>query len=197
LTDADTAGMNALLMGISAELNINNVLVVQVSDHTKRVLEETDLARKIMYAAKKDHSLPVGYDSGLISLHEKKPFTSVKEINETTKMIKDPNFRIQVSEKGVHVYNRDGHYLEQDPFAFFPKINLENDGGHAFYIGIETARAHIAWELGKKYVQDEDLKWGCAHDIKEFIDLTKFKELGPTMDARQRMKHDLRKKKRK
>jgi hypothetical protein len=97
----------------------------------------------------------------------------------------------------VHVYNRDGHYLEQDPFAFFPKINLENDGGHAFYIGIETARAHIAWELGKKYVQDEDLKWGCAHDIKEFIDLTKFKELGPTMDARQRMKHDLRKKKRK
>jgi hypothetical protein len=197
LTDADTAGMNALLLGICTELDINNVLVVQVSDHTKRVLEETDLARKIMYAAKKDHSLPLGYDSGLISLHEKKPFTSVKEINETTKMIKDSNFRIQVSEKGVHVYNRDGHYLEQDPFAFFPKINLENDGGHAFYIGIETARAHIAWELGKKYVQDEDLKWGCAHDIKEFIDLTKFKEPGPTMDARQKMKHDLRKKKKK
>ena len=68
LTDADTSGMNALLIGIASELNINNVLVVQVSDHTLKVVEETDLARKIMYESKKDNSLPVGYDSGLISL---------------------------------------------------------------------------------------------------------------------------------
>ena len=197
LTDADTAGMNALLIGIATELNINNVLVVQVSDHAMKVVEETDLARKIMFQSKKDNSLPVGYHSGLISLHEKKPFDSENEIKETSKMIKDPNFRIQVSDKGVHLYNRDGHYLEQDPFAFFPKINLENDGGHAFYIGIETARAHIAWELGKKYVQDEELDWGCASRIKKFVDLTKFKETGSTMDARQKMKHDLRKKKKK
>jgi len=197
LTDADTAGMNALLIGIATELNINNVLVVQVSDHATKVVEETDLARKIMYAANKDNSLPVGYDSGLLSLHEKKPFSSLEEIKETAKMIKDPNFRIQVSNKGVHLYNRDGHFIEQDPFAFFPKIKLEEDGGHAFYIGIETARAQIAWELGKKYVQDEELNWGSASKIKKFIDLTKFKEAGSTIDARQKMKHDLRKKKKK
>ena len=112
-------------------------------------------------------------------------------------MIKDSNFRIQVSDKGVHLYNKDGHYIEKDPFAFFPKIKLEEDGGHAFYIGVETARAHTAWELGKKYVQDEELDWGCASRIKKFVDLTKFKEPGTTMDARQKMKHDLRKKKRK
>ena len=197
LTDADTAGMNALLIGIATELNINNVLVVQVSDHAMKVVEETDLARKIMFQSKKDNSLPVGYHSGLISLHEKKPFDSENEIKETSKMIKDPNFRIQVSDKGVHLYNRDGHYIEQDPFAFFPKIKLEEDGGHAFYIGVETARAQPAWELGKKYVQDEELDWGCASRIKKFVDLTKFKETGPTMDARQKMKHDLRKKKKK
>ena len=197
LTDADTAGMNALLIGIATELNINNVLVVQVSDHATKVVEERDLARKIMYAANKDNSLPVGYDSGLLSLHEKKPFSSLEEIKETAKMIKDPNFRIQVSNKGVHLYNRDGHFIEQDPFAFFPKIKLEEDGGHAFYIGIETARAQIAWELGKKYVQDEELNWGSASKIKKFIDLTKFKEAGSTIDARQKMKHDLRKKKKK
>ena len=84
LTDADTAGMNALLIGIATELNINNVLVVQVSDHARKVVEETDLARKIMYAAKQDNSLPVGYDSGLLSLHEKKPFSSVNELNFST-----------------------------------------------------------------------------------------------------------------
>jgi hypothetical protein len=195
LTDADTAGMNALLTGIATELNINNILVVQVSDHAMKVVEETDLARKIMYQSKKDNSLPVGYDSGLISLHEKKPFDPENEIKETSKMIKDSNYRIQVSDKGVHLYNRDGHYIEQDPFAFFPKIKLEEDGGHAFYIGVETARAHTAWELGKKYVQDEELDWGCASRIKKFVDLKKFKEAGPTMDARQKMRHDLRKKK--
>ena len=48
LTDADTSGMNALLIGIASELNINNVLVVQVSDHALKVVEETDLARKII-----------------------------------------------------------------------------------------------------------------------------------------------------
>ena len=197
LTDADTAGMNALLIGIATELNINNVLVVQVSDHTTKIVEETDLARKIMYAAKQDNSLPVGYDSGLLSLHEKKPFSTVNEIEETAKMIKDPNFRIQISNKGVHLYNRDGHYIEQDPFAFFPKIKLEEDGGHAFYIGVETARAQVAWELGKKYVQDEELNWGSAGKLKKFIDLTKFKEIGATMDARQKMKHNLRKKRKK
>ena len=49
----------------------------------------------------------------------------------------------------------------------------------------------------ERFVQDEELNWGCASRIKKFIDLTKFKEPGPTMDARQKMKHDLRKKKRK
>ena len=197
LTDADTSGMNALLIGMASELNINNVLVVQVSDHALKVVKETDLARKIMYQSKKDNSLPVGYDSGLISLHEKKPFDKENEIKETSKMIKDANFRIQVSNKGVHLYNRDGHYIEQDPFAFFPKIKLEEDGGHAFYIGVETARAQTAWELGKKYVQDEELDWGCASRIQKFVDLTKLKEPGSTMNARQKMKHNLRKRKKK
>ena len=51
--------------------------------------------------------------------------------------------------------------------------------------------------MGKKYVQDEELDWGCASRIKKFIDLKKFKKPGTTMDARQKMKHDLRNKKKK
>jgi len=32
--------------------------------------------------------------------------------------------------------------------------------------GSELAKAQIAWELGKRYVQDQELAWGCAveHD---------------------------------
>ena len=36
LTDADTTGITAMLLGIASELHIKNVLVVQVSPHTRR-----------------------------------------------------------------------------------------------------------------------------------------------------------------
>jgi len=38
---------------------------------------------------------------------------------------------------------------------------VEQDGGHAFYLGVELARAQIARQIGKRYVQDQPLKWGC------------------------------------
>ena len=50
LTDADTTGITAVLLGIASELHIRNVLLVQVSPHTRRTVEEHDLARRIMYA---------------------------------------------------------------------------------------------------------------------------------------------------
>ena len=50
LTDADTSGITAILLGIASELHIKNVLVVQVSPHTRRTVEEHDLARRIMFA---------------------------------------------------------------------------------------------------------------------------------------------------
>ena len=54
--------------------------------------------------------------------------------------------------------------LAQDPFALWPQLGLENDAGHAFYMGVELARAQIAWQLGKRYVQDQPLDWGAAVD---------------------------------
>ncbi|NCA27375.1 MAG: dihydropteroate synthase, partial [Methylophilaceae bacterium] len=35
-----------------------------------------------------------------------------------------------------------------------------DDASHAFYLGVELARAQIAWQLKKRYVQDEELTWG-------------------------------------
>ena len=52
LTDCDSAGVNAILMGLVSELSINAVLVVQVSDHCKNSIRETDAARKIMFFSK-------------------------------------------------------------------------------------------------------------------------------------------------
>ena len=52
LTDADSVGVTALLLGICSELAIANVLTVHVSPHTRRTIEEHDAARRIMYAAR-------------------------------------------------------------------------------------------------------------------------------------------------
>ncbi|MGZ5880899.1 MAG: DUF6513 domain-containing protein, partial [Xanthobacteraceae bacterium] len=44
LTDADSGGVTATLLGICSELRIRNVLVVQVSPHTRRTIQEHDAA---------------------------------------------------------------------------------------------------------------------------------------------------------
>ena len=61
LTDADTIGITAVLLGIASELHIRHVLVVQVSPHTRRTLEEHDMARRLMYASREEHDLPKDY----------------------------------------------------------------------------------------------------------------------------------------
>ena len=86
---------------------------------------------------------------------------NVEEIEELSRAVKDPSFRIQVSEQGLHVYNREGMHVATDPFELFPHLGVEADGAHAFYLGVELARAQVAWQLGKRYRQDEPLEWGC------------------------------------
>ena len=163
LTEADTSGINAVLFGIGAELGIAAVLTTQVSGHARRAVKEADVARRVMYAARETHSLPKGLSDDLMTVHAKRPFPdSPAEIAEIAAAVRDPNFRVQISEQGLHVYNRDGHHVARDPFAFWPRLGLQHDGGHAFYMGVELARAEIAWSLGKRYMQDQPLDWGCA-----------------------------------
>ncbi|NOT66536.1 MAG: dihydropteroate synthase [Methylotenera sp.] len=163
LTDADTTGINALLFGMISELNINAVLATSVSPHAVNAIAEADNARRVMHAAKLDDRLPRGYSNGLLGLHDRRPFTySATEIQEIAAMIKDPSFRIQVSDAGIHIYNRDGLHEALDPFALYPHLQVENDASHAFYLGVELARAQIAHQLKKRYVQDQELNWGVA-----------------------------------
>lgn len=166
LTEADTSGINALLFGLCAELDVAAVLATEVSRHARRAVAEADVARRIMHAAKRHNQLPKGLGGlgdALMTTHGKRPFPDTpEEIAATAAQVKDPNFRVQISEQGLHVYNRDGLHLEQDAFALWPRLGLEGDAAHAFYMGVELARAEIAWQLGKRYVQDQPLDWGIA-----------------------------------
>lgn len=163
LTEADTSGINALLFGLCAELDVAAVLTTEVSRHARRAVAEADIARRVMHAAARHNQLPKGLSDALMTAHDKRPFPdTAEEIAATAAQVKDPNFRVQVAADGLHVYNRDGLRRAQDAFALWPQLGLEGDAAHAFYMGVELARAEIAFKLGKRYVQDQPLDWGVA-----------------------------------
>ncbi|MEJ2760540.1 MAG: DUF6513 domain-containing protein [Gammaproteobacteria bacterium] len=203
LTEADTTGINAVLFGIISELGIDHVLTTEVSPHACAAVREADRARRMMYYAHETNSLPKGVDGALLTVHSRKPFPeSLDDIRELADAVRDPNYRIMLSPEGIHVFNRDGMVSATDPFSLFPRLKeLEGDPPHAFYLGVELARAQIAWQLGKRYVQDEELDWGvavpaerlseseqqsrAAHAVKE----GGFKKAGSTLKARRKKKH--------
>ena len=181
LTEADSGGVTAILTGLCSELDIRNVLTVQVSPHTRRTIEEHDAARRLMFAAAADGALPKGYDAGLLALHDLAPYpSSAQEIAGIAAEVRDANFRVMTAEDGIHVFNRDGHHISRDAFSLFPKLGVEADGAHAFYLGAELAKAEIAYALGKRYTQDEPLDWGCAADKLE-EDMDRLRDAGHTL----------------
>ena len=181
LTHADTAGMNALLFGIASELEINYALCTQVSEHCNKAIIEGNFARRIMHTTKTYSMPPKDISSKLLNLHERKPFPySTSELKEMWSNVKDKNYRIYVNQDGIHVFNNKNFYTEQDAAEFYQYLDIKNDDGHAYYLGMELARAEIAFLLGKRYDQDEILKWGCSVEISE-DDIMKFKTAGHTM----------------
>jgi hypothetical protein len=88
-----------------------------------------------------------------------------------------------VSSEGLHVYNRDGLRIGRGAFELWPQLGLDQDAAHAFYMGVELAHAELAWRLGKRYVQDQPLDWGCAVE-READDLSSWHAPGSTMKKR-------------
>jgi dihydropteroate synthase-like protein len=188
LTDADTTGINAILMGLCSELHITAVLAVQVSPHCRTAIKEFDRARREYFAARKANALPQGFGMGLMALRDRRGFASTPdEIKALSGQIRDANYRLEVAEDGIHIYNRNGHHVSDDPFGLYPHLDTRNDIGHAFYLGVETARAEIAWRLGKRYTQDEPLEFGVVAETKGSAadaHLLNFTEAGPTFSKR-------------
>ena len=190
LTHADTAGMNALLFGIASELEINYALCTQVSEHCNKAIIEGNFARRIMRSTKTYSMPPKDISNKLLSLHERKPFPySTEELKEMWSNVKDKNYRIYVNQDGIHVFNNKNFYTEKDAAEFYQYLDIKNDDGHAYYLGMELARAEIAFQLGKRYDQDEILKWGCSVEISD-DDIMKFKTAGHTMRKLKKEKMD-------
>ncbi|MGD9159954.1 MAG: DUF6513 domain-containing protein [Desulfobacteraceae bacterium] len=166
LTDADSIGINALLAAIAVELGINYVLTTEVISWARGSVKELDHARKLMYYAHENHIPPKRINDNLIVLKDT-PFDlyNEEELQDMQKKVEDKNYRIFTDEKQIYIFNGDRFISGNDPQEIFNRLEIK-DPKHAFYLGKELERAALAIKLGKKYMQEEDLRWGyMAKDI--------------------------------
>jgi dihydropteroate synthase len=160
LTEADTTGMTALLMGYCQELGIRYVLTTEEIPWARGAVRETDIARRLMHYAVTKKSLPKHVDSRLVTV--KDPSVSVyteAELRQMQARITDPDYRIFTDGERIHVFNSERFVSGTEISEIFARLDVE-EGTHAFYLGKELAKASLALQLGKTYRQEEPLSWG-------------------------------------
>jgi dihydropteroate synthase-like protein len=160
LTDADTTGVNALLIGFCQELGIRHVLTTEVIPWARGAVREVDVARRLMYAAQRRGVVPKKIDDRLLTVKDARPkYATEAELRALHAAITDPNFRISVTRDAICVFNDRLFVQGTDIQGLFDQLGVE-DPGHAFYLGKELMKARLALLLGKSYVQEQPLRWG-------------------------------------
>jgi dihydropteroate synthase len=165
LTDVDSAGVNALLIGFCQEAGIRSVLTTQVIHWAASSVRECDLARRLAWHAVTHRTLPKHVEPRLVTLRSGRPQEHGQEtLDRLAAAIRDPNFRIFAERGEIHLVGAGLHLASRDPFALFKQLAAAGrddvDPGHAFYLGYEMAKAATAITLGKDYRQDQALDWG-------------------------------------
>jgi dihydropteroate synthase-like protein len=175
LTEADTTGMTALLIGFCQELGIRHVLTTEVINWAQGVVRETDIARRLMHFAQEHGGLPKHLDSRLLTVRESEliPYGE-DELRAMQAEITDPNYRIFVSDGSIYVFNAERFIKGDDILDIFEQLGVD-EATHAFYLGMELMKAHLARNLGKNYRQESPLDWGYrtfADARREHVTLT-------------------------
>lgn len=172
MTEADSAGMNLLLIGFCQEQAITSVLTTQVINFARNSVKEIDIARRLMKYACDKQTPPKHIDSRLAVFRESRlrGFTG-QQLADLKAGLTDKNVRIFVERleaQGlsseeimgvIHVMSKDFYVKGTDPFVMFDEMGI-TDASHAFYLGYEMAKATLAIQLGKNYTQDVALRWG-------------------------------------
>ena len=163
MTEVDSAGVNTLLAAVCQELRVFSVLTTEVINWARSSVRELDLARRLMRYAVENRRVPKHVDDGLLILRDAHgPPATAENADALARGVRDPNYRVLVEAGEIHVINRDGHWRGRDAFELFNRFSADADltPGHAFYLGYELAKAVTALTLGKRYAQDQALRWG-------------------------------------
>jgi dihydropteroate synthase len=182
LTDADSAGINVLLLGFCQELGIRSVLTTQVINWARTSVRECDLARKLVYYAIRRRMPPKHIEPNLVTLRDPKIHEfGAQALAQLAANIKDRDYRVFAEGGQVHLVGAGIEIADRDPFVVFERLLNPGFGGaadkhkpptnidasHAFYLGYEMAKSAIALTLGKEYRQDESLNWGYLTQVEE------------------------------
>jgi dihydropteroate synthase-like protein len=163
LTDADSVGLNVLLLGFCQEVDVHSVLTTQVINWCRSCVRELDLARRLVHHAVKHRVLPKHLAPDLVMLRDPKLRAyGATFLAELAARVTDRNFRLFAEDGRLHVINDKMHLEGADPFDLFDQMRRREDidPAHAFYLGYEMAKAMTALTLGKNYTQDQALRWG-------------------------------------
>jgi dihydropteroate synthase-like protein len=160
LTAADTTGMHALLIAICQELGVRAVLTTEVIPWARGAVREIDIARRLMYHAVTQQTLPKGVDDRLVTVKDPAilAYTDA-ELRELQRAVTDANFRIFTDRDTITVFNSDIFVRGTDIHEIFSQLGVA-EATHAFYLGRELMKAKLAVTLGKTYRQEGALQWG-------------------------------------
>ena len=175
LTEADSTGMNALLIGFCQELGIRNVLTTEVIEWARGAVRETVLAAQLMHFALEQGTVPKHVDNRLLTVKDDdfRPYAE-SELRELHAQVTDPNFRIFADADWIYVFNADVFVKGTDFNEIFDRLGVD-EPTHAFYLGKELMKATIARALRKNYRQESPLDWGYmtfAEPRRERVRLT-------------------------
>jgi dihydropteroate synthase len=160
LTEADSTGVTALLIGFCQELGIGAVLTTEVIGWARGAVSETVLAAQIMHLAQRQARPPKHIDSGLVTTRdESMRAPSEDELRAMQTQVSDPNYRLFADADWLYAFNGDRFVRERNMYRVFEQLEVE-DPAHAFYLGKELMKATIARGLRKSYRQEGPLDWG-------------------------------------
>ncbi|MBI4168525.1 MAG: hypothetical protein HY510_01160 [Acidobacteria bacterium] len=161
LTEADSTGVNAVLLGIMSELNIAYALTTEVAAWARGSVREIDCGRRMMHHALSQATLPKGFDDRLVTTRDTRSTRPTEaELRAMQRRLTDRNFRIETDGESIYVFNGDCFVKGSNIRDIFPRLPIGGDVSHAFYLGRELMKADLARRLGKKYIQGEPLHWG-------------------------------------
>jgi dihydropteroate synthase len=160
LTEADSTGVTALLIGFCQEIGVRAVLTTEVIGWAHGAVRETVLAAQIMHLAQRQARPPKHIDSGLVtSKDESMRAPSEEELRSMQAQISDANYRLFADGDWLYAFNGERFVREANMYALFDQLGV-GDPSHAFYLGKELMKATIARGLRKNYRQEGPLDWG-------------------------------------
>lgn len=168
LIDADSAGINALLAAIGAEVSVSILFTPEYSEKAKGSVRELRIASEMMLLATERKTPPKDLGLDLLVLKEKKrkdvplsprpPRTLGASCDHPWE--EDPAGSFEILLEGGRIIARGcGVQVEgtaaKDVLNTLIDLDLVTRLDHAGYMGRELEKAEIALALGKSYLQDE------------------------------------------